>query len=58
MQHCFLPTVSGVGAARGAVRDAGDGEERGMKEKVPGWLPALCSPLKQKQQQFGIFPPS
>lgn len=33
-QHHLRPTVSGVGAARGAVRDAGDGEEGGMKEEV------------------------
>lgn len=34
LQHHLRPTVSGVGAARGAVRDAGDGEEGGMKEEV------------------------
>lgn len=55
MQHHLRPTVSGVGAARGAVRDAGTGRREGWRRRC---RTALCSPLEQKELQFGIFPPS
>ena len=56
MQHCLLPTLSGVGAARGAVRDARDGEEGGMKEEVQDGSRLSALHWSRSSRSLAYFP--